>query len=272
MSTTAKTPGTGDSGNSDFARAGAHGQSRSVPRSESEDPAPKRRAGRPRTSVLSRRLILETGLRLIDEVGAHGVGMRAIAKELGVRPSALYNHVAGQDELVAGVRELISDRIPVDMFVREPWDVALAEWAVGYRRTFAAHPPTIALLAVLPLSEDSVTSQMYDTVISALMRGGWPADRALTLMVALESFILGSALDLAAVDDMMDPGPRRDVPAFSEAYRSRAEHLAARGEGPAEASFQLGLRALFTGFRAEYAALGLAPTSAGAHEAPPAHR
>lgn len=244
MSTTAKTPVPGGP---------ASGEPRSGPGASEA----KRRAGRPRTSVLSRTLILETGLRLIDEVGAHGIGMRAIAKELGVRPSALYNHVAGQDDLIAGVRELISDRIPVDMFEREPWDLALAAWAVGYRRTFAAHPPTIALLAVLPLAENSVTSLMYDTVIAALVRGGWPAGRALTLMVALESFILGSALDLAASDEMMDPGPRDDVPAFSEAYQSRAANLAKRGERPAEASFELGLRALLTGFRAEHAALGL---------------
>ncbi|WP_087012495.1 TetR/AcrR family transcriptional regulator [Leucobacter sp. 7(1)] len=218
---------------------------------------PKRRVGRPRTSVLSRQLILETGLRLIVEHGAHSVGMRAIASELGVRPSALYNHVAGQAELIAGVRELISDRIATDMFVDEPWDVALAGWARHYRDTFAAHPPTIALLAVLPLTPDSVTSLMYETVISALVRAGWPGDRALTLMVSLESFILGSALDLAATDEMLDPGPRSDVPAFSAAYLRREAALAATGTSTADAAFEFGLRAILAGYRAEYAALGL---------------
>lgn len=220
---------------------------------------PKRRVGRPSKSVLSRRLILETGLRLIDQHGAQGVGMRAIAKELGVRPSALYNHVAGQDDLVAGVRELISDRISVEMFASQPWDQALAAWAAHYRGTFAAHPPTIAMLAVLPLSENSATSGMYEVVIAGLVRGGWSGEQALTLVVALESFILGSALDMAADDDMLDPGCRDDVPEFTAAFRDRARALAERGGNPADASFELGLRALLTGFRAEYEALGLAP-------------
>lgn len=247
MSTPAKTPAPGPE---TAERTGQHAP---------PVPAPKRRVGRPTKRVLSRRLILETGLRLIDERGAHGVGMRAIASELGVRPSALYNHVAGQAELIAGVRELISDRIATDMFASEPWDAALAGWATHYRNTFAAHPPTIALLATLPLAEESVTSQMYETVIDALVRAGWPGERALTLMVALESFILGSALDLAADDGMLDPGPRSDVPAFSAAYAERAGVLAASGGRAADAAFELGLRALLTGFRAEYAALGLRP-------------
>ncbi|WP_125098281.1 TetR/AcrR family transcriptional regulator [Leucobacter chromiireducens] len=221
--------------------------------------APKRRVGRPRNRVLSRRLILETGLRLIDERGAHGVGMRAIASELGVRPSALYNHIGGEAELIAGVRELISDRIAVDMFASEPWDEALAGWATHYRSTFAAHPPTIALLATLPLAENSVTSQMYETVIAALVRAGWSGERALALMVALESFILGSALDLAADDSMLDPGPRDDVPEFTAAYAERSTVLAERGVRPADAAFDLGLRAILNGFRAEYTALGLRP-------------
>lgn len=230
-------------------------------RSETGTEPPKRRVGRPRTSVLSRQLILETGLRLIVERGAHSVGMRAIASELGVRPSALYNHVAGQSELIAGVRELISDRIATDMFASEPWDTALAGWARHYRDTFAAHPPTIALLAVLPLTPDSVTSLMYETVISALVRAGWPGDRALTLMVSLESFILGSALDLAAEDEMLNPGPRSDVPAFAAAYAARETALAATGTSTADAAFEFGLRALLAGFRAEYAAAGLRPRS-----------
>ena len=219
--------------------------------SEPDAPVGRRRAGRPRTGILSRRLILETGLKLIDERGPHGAGMRAIAQELGVRPSALYNHVDGQPALVAGVRELISERIPTGMFDELPWDEALESWAHHYREAFAAHPPTIALLAVLPLSEDSITTRMYEAVISALGRAGWPAERRLEVLVTLEAFILGAALDLAADDDMMNPGPRKDVPNYTEAYRARAELLARTGERAANRSFALGLRALLTGFRAE---------------------
>jgi AcrR family transcriptional regulator len=123
-----------------------------------ESNAPRRGVGRPRRRVLSRQLILETGLRLIDEHGESGAGVRAIAQELGVRPSSLYNHVASRADLIAGVRELISDRIDVACFDELPWDRALERWADSYRAAFAAHPPTIALLATTPLTVESRTS------------------------------------------------------------------------------------------------------------------
>ncbi|UOR01019.1 TetR/AcrR family transcriptional regulator C-terminal domain-containing protein [Leucobacter allii] len=218
-------------------------------------PSARRGAGRPKRRVLSRRLILETGLRLMDAHGVDRAGMRAIADELGVRPSSLYNHVAGTADLIAGVRELISDRIDTGVFAAAPWDAALEAWARSYRSAFAAHPPTIALLAVTPLAERSDTTRMYDAVVAGLVRAGWPPERVLTVIVALESFILGSALDYEAADDMFEPGPRADVPAFTAAYRARERALAASGTRPADAAFELGLRALVSGFRAEHAAL-----------------
>lgn len=214
----------------------------------------RRGLGRPKTNVLSRRLIIETGLRLIDERGAERMSMRAVAGELGVRPSALYNHVANYADLLAGVRELIGERIPTDMFERERWDIALAEWARLYRGTFAAHPSLISLLAVLPLAQQSTLAGVYDTLIAALMRAGWREHDALAAMVALESFALGSALDLAAPDHLLDPGARDDVPAFRAAYEARAELHAAGGKRPAEAAFDLGLSAMIAGFRAELGA------------------
>src|SRR5690606_6509908 len=99
--------------------------------------------GRPRQAVLSRELILHTALRLVDERGENGAGIRDIARELGVRPSALYNHIKGQDDLIDGIRELVSDRIDVSAFGVAPWDEAARQWARSYRSAFAAHPPTI---------------------------------------------------------------------------------------------------------------------------------
>ena len=218
-----------------------------------------RRAGRPRQRVLSPRLIHETALRLINRHGVEGASMRAIASELGVRPSSLYNHVAGQAELIAGVRDLVSERIPTAPFAELPWDEALEQWALGYRLAFASHPPTIALLAVQPLNPESATSFMYDTVAAALVRAGWPEERALSVIVAFECFILGAALDLAADPTMLDPGRRTDVPAFSAVYRARRDALAATDTSPADDAFTIGLRAMLAGLRAEFARLVRTP-------------
>jgi len=200
--------------------------------------------------VLSRRLILETGLRLMDARGDGGVGIRAIAGELGVQPSSLYNHVSGRDDLIAGVRELISDRIDVAGFDAVPWYDALERWADSYRAAFAAHPSTIALLTVTPLAEGSRTSEMYDAVVRGLVRAGWPEARALSVIVAIENFVLGAALDAAADPDMLDPRTEGRFPAFEAAFAARRESLAALGSAPAEDAYRLGLRAMLSGLRA----------------------
>lgn len=217
----------------------------------------KRRAGRPRTSVLNRDLIMETSLRLITERGEAGASMRDIARELGVQPSALYNHVSGHEDVIGGVRELVSARIDVSGFDSAPWDVALEQWARSYRLAFAAHPPTIALLAVKPLVEGSRVATMYDTVCAALVGAGWPEGRVLSLIVTLECFILGSALDRAAPSDVLELGANESTPHFLSAFEQRAHTIGSTP--PADAAFEIGLQVLFSGLRTEFASLTAKP-------------
>lgn len=213
----------------------------------------KRRVGRPTTNVLTRDLIMQTSLRLITERGATGASMRDISRELGVQPSALYNHVSGHEDVIGGVRELVSERIDVSGFGTEPWIAALDRWAKSYRLAFAAHPPTIALLAVQPLTEQSRVGTMYDAVCRGLIDAGWPEARVLSLVVALENFILGAALDRAATSEVLRPGVSDSTPSFQRAYAAREASL---GEASAaDAAFDFGLATMLAGLEAEYAAL-----------------
>ncbi|WP_201023667.1 TetR/AcrR family transcriptional regulator [Leucobacter sp. G161] len=209
-----------------------------------------RRSGRPTTAVLTRGLILETALRLLDERGESGASLREIARELGVRPSALYNHIQGQDDLISGIRELVSDRIDVSGFAELSWDAALERWARSYRNAFAAHPPTIALLGVLPIATGTRTSQMYEVVCSGLMAAGWPEEEVLVTVVAVESLILGAALDHTAPDNMLDPGDDPEAPTFRAVY---AAARAGAGEArPTDIAFDIGLNAMLVGLRARH--------------------
>ena len=214
----------------------------------SETSTATRRVGRPTTTVLTRSLIAETALRLLDDNGADGFTMTRLAKALSVQPSALYNHVEGKDDVIAGVRELISDRIDVSGFAAQPWDVALRGWVESYRLAFATHPPTVALFATMPITGAHRTMAMYDTVVAAMVRAGWPEHEVLPVIVAVESFVLGSALDAAAPPDMFDPrGAETAVPAFASAYAARAAALGT--VPPADAAFAIGLTALVAGLR-----------------------
>lgn len=221
---------------------------------ESGSQRPTRRVGRPTTTVLTRDLIAETALRLLDAAGTESFTMAELGKALRVRPSALYNHVDGKDDVIAGIREFISDRIDVSAFATEPWDRALLRWAHSYRSAFARHPPTIAMLATLPVKGAKRTMRMYETVVSAMVDAGWPEPEVLHTIVVVESFILGSALDAVAPGDMFDPtGAEEEVPAFTSAYRAREGALA--DNSPADTAFQVGIEALVAGLQIRFASL-----------------
>ena len=211
-----------------------------------------RKSGRPRVAVLSRDLILETALKLLDERGEQGAGIRDIARALEVRPSALYNHIGGQDDIIAGIRELVSDRIDVSGFGTLAWDDSVRRWAWSYRSAFAAHPPTIAIMVVTPLASKSRTSQMYETVCKGLIDAGWPERMVLSLIVSLECFILGAALDHVAPDNMMDPGDDPTAPHFVAAYSARVSNLPSPDARPTDTVFELGLEAMLAGLTATF--------------------
>lgn len=215
-----------------------------------------RRVGRPSEVVLSRKRIFEVALRLLDTHGPEGFGMRDVARELGVRVSSLYNHIDSKDDILRGIRELIGERISGEMLESADWYAGLRDWAYAYREAFAAHPPTIALLAVMPIHVDSNVSIAYNRVISLLHTAGWTRAEAINTLVALESFILGSALDAVAAPDMLNPGDRDDVPAFTTAYHEREEVVTRTGITPADLAFRTGLDLFLGGLRAQEQARG----------------
>jgi AcrR family transcriptional regulator len=198
---------------------------------------------RPRTPLLDRRRIGAAALRIADEQGA--LTIPALARELGVAPSALYHHVSGREEIISLMREeLALETGPDDWDSSQPWEKALEAWARSYRTAFVAHPGAVPLLATAPLAEPFMHA-MYERVAELLLAAGFTTGQVMPLINALESFILGSALDLVAPPVMV-----------SDVTRETAPHLSAvlddtpTDHRRAELAFDIGLRAMLTGFRA----------------------
>ena len=177
--------------------------------------------------------------------------MAALARELKTAPSALYNHVGSKDEVLNWVQDDVNDTIDTSGFGRDSWDVALARWAYSYREAFAKHSPLIPVIAVLPVSGAPHSLAMYERVAEGLRVGGWPEDMVVDTIVAVESFILGSAMDVSAPEWIFDVGERRDLaPTFADAVAARR----GRGRSAADDAFGLGLNALIAGLRGTLAA------------------
>jgi len=202
---------------------------------------PHRRAGRPQHAVLTEEGIAEAALQIIDAVGFDAMTMKALAERLGVAPSALYNHVASKAALWTPIQELLMAQVDATAFARLPLPRAMAAWARSYRDVFAAHPHVITGIARLPITDSPRAMAHYESVAAALSAAGLPSTQVVSVIVAFESFIYGSALDVSAPADIFETGDgHADTPVFAEAVRARA----ALPADPADDAFDLGLHAL----------------------------
>lgn len=99
---------------------------------------------------IDRDAVLEAALDLGDNEGLEAITLRRLAELLGVTPMALYRHVAGKEELLDGLAELLY----AELELPEPhgdWWAELTALARSTRRTLVAHPWAVPLFA-RPLS------------------------------------------------------------------------------------------------------------------------
>src|SRR5690242_17679722 len=89
---------------SKWATSGAVGHERPMAEDDSS-------MARPRRPMLSRALIIETALEIIDREGLDALSTRRLATELAVRAPSLYNHFATKEEILDAVGDYIFDDV-----------------------------------------------------------------------------------------------------------------------------------------------------------------
>lgn len=205
----------------------------------------QRRAGRPRKALLDRTRIGEAALALVDQTG--DFTLPELARRLGVQPASLYHHVDGRAGVIELLREQVCDAmdaVPLEDDV--PWDESLAAYFRSYRDVFAAHPRVVPLLTTATIRSERVISA-YDRMIRRLDQAGVPVEQAMTILTALENFVIGSALDLAAPDVMWEIPDGVEAPALAAALAAQPSE-----RKRADAVFEQGLTRLLTSLAGEF--------------------
>jgi AcrR family transcriptional regulator len=98
-----------------------------------------------RRAPLNRERVLRAAIALADEGGFESLTMRKLAKELGVEAMSLYNHVAGKDDLLDGMVDIVFSEIeppPADV----DWKTAMRTRAVSTREVLAQHRWAIGMM------------------------------------------------------------------------------------------------------------------------------
>jgi AcrR family transcriptional regulator len=136
--------------------------------------------------------VLGAGVELADEAGIEALSMRRLAGRLGVEAMSLYHYVAGKDELLAGMLDLVFAEI-------EPpapdgdWRAALRRTAISAHHALLRHPWAGGLL-MTPTTPSHARLAWMDAVLGRLRGAGFSTELTHHAYHALDSHIVGFTL------------------------------------------------------------------------------
>lgn len=200
------------------------------------------RRGRPRTPLLSRESIVAATLQVVDTEGVGAVGMRSVARALGVDAKSLYNHVDGKDGLLDAVAEQLLAGLKLPELSGDARR-DLHAIADAFRDRALAHPQAAPLVLTRQLSSLEGLAPV-DAVLAVLLDAGASAEEAVHLLRMLLATLIGTLLrEVSAAPTFgSDDGGRRETLEASglPAVASVAPHLA-RFERAAEYEYTVDL-------------------------------
>ncbi|MEU8261619.1 TetR/AcrR family transcriptional regulator C-terminal domain-containing protein [Micromonospora sp. NPDC048999] len=181
----------------------------------------------PARAKVTREEILDTALRLADEVGLAGLTMRGVGDRLGVTPMALYRHVGDKQGLLDGlVERLLTGELPDPGL---PWRERLHRQGAILRAAARRHPQVFPLLLARRAATDAALSAR-DGVYQALREAGVPEDQVPRVERLLSTFALGFAASEAGGRFRSEQEADADFAFAEELFGQMIESLTAAAE------------------------------------------
>jgi AcrR family transcriptional regulator len=175
--------------------------------------------GRPKVPILSRQVILDKALAIVDQVGLEALSIRRLALELGVKSSSLYNHFPDKDSILVGAAELAFEQAP-GVRARAGARELLIGGASRLRASLLAHPGLVPVVA--RRRSMGMSTKMLDAVAGKLAGAGVPVETAVMIFNCIESFVVGSVIrEIAGEDRLVETDDPEQFP-----------HLAVAGDPP----------------------------------------
>ncbi|GAA3093630.1 AcrR family transcriptional regulator [Kribbella aluminosa] len=177
---------------------------------------------------LSRGDIVAAALGYIDEHGLGALSMHKLGAVLDVKGMSLYNHVAGKDDLLDGVVDLLWQEIAAAAPAQADWRLGFRALARAIRDVMLRHPNAAPLMTTQRVMPQSALRTVLAHVTSAT-GAGLPEPRAYDLLRAVSSTALGTTLaDLTwgtgqqgcapDISDLLRPGTPDELVAAAEIF------------------------------------------------------
>ena len=207
-----------------------------------------------RRRPLSRDRVLQAALELADARGFGALSMRNVAKDLGVEAMSLYNHVAGKEDLVDGLVEVVFTEIEVAAPGTADWKTAMRQRAVSVRAALKRHPWAVGLMEGR-LNPGPATVRNHDAVLGCLREAGFSFRSTVHAYSVMDAYIYGFALQERGLPfdapeqtaEVMER-QRRNVPAMDDyPYLVEAAAELAKAGYDYDAEFAFGLDVILDG-------------------------
>src|SRR6478735_195742 len=148
---------------------------------------------------LSRSVILQTALAIVDRDGVGGLSMRRLSNALSRDPVMLYRHVHNKAAVLDGVVEIVLEQLVVDK-TDPDWAGQLRTVAHNFRQLALAHPKVVPLLVTRPLAtplgqRPPGMMRPLEDVLALLTSAGFTGTDALHIYRVLFGYLYGHILN-----------------------------------------------------------------------------
>jgi AcrR family transcriptional regulator len=135
---------------------------------------------------------LDVALAVADGEGLQAVTMRRLARELGVEAASLYHHVAGKEQILDGLVDLVAAEIErPDPSV--DWREAISQRAHHTRTVLRRHPWAVSLMASRT-TPGLATLRLLESGIRCFREGGFSVLQAARAISTVDSYVHGFVL------------------------------------------------------------------------------
>ncbi|SNY11517.1 TetR/AcrR family transcriptional regulator C-terminal domain-containing protein [Paractinoplanes atraurantiacus] len=194
---------------------------------------------------LSREVLIDAGLRLLNEGGLDGLTVRKLAASLDVQSPALYWHFKTKQDLLDGMASAVIQRAgmgpPRD---GEAWPDWLRRRARAYRRSLLAHRDGARLITSARRAPDALHG--FEEELAAMVRLGFTPALALQTIMTVADYTNGFVLQEQAT---VGPPGEAELAALAQLPTLMAAFESAGYRRPDE-SFEHGLSVLVAGTEA----------------------
>ncbi len=152
---------------------------------------------RPARTPLSRERVLHAAMEVADEGGLSALTIRTLATTLGVKPMAVYHHVANKDAILDGVVDLVFGEFE-HAAPGGDWRAEMRRRSHSVRSVLRRHPWAIPLLQsrTHPGPE---TLRHLNADLGTLREAGFSVEMTAHAYALIDSYVYGFALSEASL-------------------------------------------------------------------------